>query len=263
MFFSSTATAALLAFLTLGSVSNARPASSSRLQSRALNNTLSSITIHESCNETERGTLTRALQDTFAVAEAARDYIVKNGADEVYQRYFGKAQPFSVIGVFDHLLSGDKTGVLLRCDDIDQNCHQDGWAGHWRGLNATSETVICPLSYQIRKFNDQWCQDGYTVTGSSASYYFATDLIHRFFHVPKINNNIVGHYADEYADCLGLAVRRPQQAGYNTHTLQYFASEAYALTVARPGVGCTGTIPEIAEEPESSATATASGSCRE
>ncbi|KAL0572651.1 Prenylated Rab acceptor protein 1 [Marasmius crinis-equi] len=219
MLFSS-ATSALLALLTCGYIVDARPTTDNHLISRELNNTISAITIHESCNSTERSLLTKALQDTYAVAGAARDYVVEHGADDVYKRYFGNAPTFTVIGAFEHLLSGNKTGVLLRCDDIDQNCHQDGWNGHWRGTNATLETVICPLSYETRKPIEEFCQSGYTVTESSPSYYFATDLIHRLYHVPTINNNIISHYADEYADCLALAIRRPQQAVYNTHTLQ-------------------------------------------
>jgi hypothetical protein len=78
---------------------------------------------------------------------------------------------------YEGLLAGDKTGVMLRCDNIDGNCGQEGWNGHWRGENGTSETVICPLSYETRKGLEEFCQHGYTVAGSSASYYFATDLL--------------------------------------------------------------------------------------
>ncbi|KAF9260617.1 zincin [Marasmius fiardii PR-910] len=258
----------VLLFLFVASFVEARPGSAvHHLASRELNNTIATITIHDSCNATERERLNKALSDTYAVATAARDYIVQKGADDVYKRYFGSALPFAVIGVFEHLLSGDKTGVLLRCDDIDQKCgsRSHGWNGHWRGTNATLETVICPLSYQTRKPVEEFCQNGYTVTESSPAYYFATDIIHRLYHIPTINNKVVSHYADEYADCMKLARDRPQQAVFNTHTLQYFASEAYALLVARPGEGCTGTIPEIPGEIPGEATETqgATGACRE
>jgi len=64
-------------------------------------------------------------------------------------QYFGNGDWVTVLGAFDALLYSNKEGVVIRCDDPDSNCHQDGWAGHWRGSNATSETVIvrrCLLS---------------------------------------------------------------------------------------------------------------------
>lgn len=44
------------------------------------------------------------------------------------------------------------------------SCGQVGWAGHWRGTNATEETVICPLSYEIRKPLEQMCALGMSLT---------------------------------------------------------------------------------------------------
>jgi hypothetical protein len=51
-----------------------------------------------------------------------------------FKMYFGGGSVATVAGVYDTLVNGDKSGVLLRCDDIDRNCAtQDGYAGHWRG----------------------------------------------------------------------------------------------------------------------------------
>lgn len=66
---------------------------------------------------------------------------------------------------------------------------------------------------------------GYTVANSSASYYFATDLIHRLYHIPQISDAEVEHYADSYQECLELAANNATWAPYNTHTIQYFVAD--------------------------------------
>lgn len=68
----------------------------------------------------------------------------------------------------------------------------------------------------------------YTVAGSSPSYYWATDLVHRLYHVPTVADEEVGHVADDYNDCLELAKTNSTWAPYNTHTLQYFMAEVFA-----------------------------------
>ncbi|KAK7054499.1 Prenylated Rab acceptor protein 1 [Paramarasmius palmivorus] len=231
-----------LALLT--SFAAARPLSAGNaLASRELTDTLTKITIHESCNVTERRQLSKALQETYELASVARDYVLQHGhTDQLFKTYFGTGEPYPVIGAYEQLISGDKTGVLLRCDNIDGNCDQEGWYGHWRGENATLETVICQRSYEGRKPLEQFCALGYTVAEYSPSYYFATDLMHRFYHIPAIGNEIIEHYADSYEDCLQLAIDYPTNATYNTHSLQYFAADVYARVVGNPGEGCTGTV---------------------
>lgn len=64
------------------------------------------------------------------------------------------------------------------------------------------------------------------------------------------------HYADSYTECLELATENPAEAVRNTHTLQYFALDVYAMDVALPGEGCTGTVGE--EEGDSHVAAPAS-----
>ncbi|KAF8896833.1 putative peptidase family-domain-containing protein [Mucidula mucida] len=231
------------------------------LESRTLGDTLSTITIHSSCNATERRQLTKALAETYEITSAAIEYVLQNGyTDDVYRKYFGNAEPFAVIGAFQALTSGDKTGVLLRCDDIDQNCRQDGWFGHWRGEIATLETVICPLSFQERLPLEKFCAMGYNVAEYSPSYYFATDLIHRLYHVPTIGNEMVTHHADTYSECLQLAVDSPTNAPFNTHTLQYFASDVYGRVVGNPGDGCSGKAPETEKGPTATSAAPVSAS---
>lgn len=89
------------------------------------------------------------------------------------------------------------------------------------------------------------CNLGYTVAGSPLNTFWATDLLHRVFHVPKISEGTVDHLAGEYDEVIELAKTDPASSARDIHTLQYFAIDAYAYDIAAPGVGCTG---EQAEE---------------
>jgi hypothetical protein len=235
--------------------------------------------IHQSCNTTQTALLRQALIETEILAGHARDHIQRFGnSSSYYTKYFGKASTAEPAGWYDRLVNGDKAGVLFRCDDPDQNCAtQDGkwtlltiaqwswqsllitlpeWAGHWRGSNASDETVICDLSYTSRWNLAGMCGYGYTVAGGPLASYFASDLIHRLFHADKIGEGTVFHYADTYQECLDLARESPDEAVRNAHSLQYFALDVYAYDIAAPGQGCTG---EPVEEEETE-TASASSS---
>jgi hypothetical protein len=119
-----------------------------------------------------------------------------------------------------------------------------GWGGHWRGENATDETVICPLSYTTRLPLEALCGNGYTVANGKLATYFAADLMHRLYHTTKIGEGATEHFADSYSECLELAEEKPNDAVRNTHSLQYFALDVYAMEVALPGEGCTGVVAE-------------------
>lgn len=204
-------------------------------------NATTSFPIHESCNATETRLLQRGLDEAVALAKHAKEYILRYGnSSDIYTKYFGTAGTGEAIGWLDKLVSGDRGNSLFRCDNIDGNCDQAGWGGHWRGSNATGETVICPLSYTTRKPLDGLCGYGYTVISGALNFYFASDLIHRLYHVPQFGEGIVEHYADSYEDCLELALSDPALSVRNTHTLQYFALEVYAYDISVPGTGCLG-----------------------
>lgn len=79
--------------------------------------------------------------------------------------------------------------------------------------------------------------------------------MHRLFHTTKIGEGAAEHYADTYSECLELAQNNSAEAVRNTHSLQYFALDVYAMEVALPGEGCTGT---PAEEEDGSHAAPAS-----
>ncbi|KAF2183488.1 zincin [Zopfia rhizophila CBS 207.26] len=197
--------------------------------------------IHSSCNHTERAQLERALGEAVTLAKHAMEHILRwRNSSEIYQKYFGNASTGEPIGWFEKVVAGDRGGYLFRCDNPDGNCAQEGWGGHWRGSNATDETVICPLSYSTRKPLEAMCGYGYTVTGSNTNFYFASDLLHRLYHMPAIGEGTVEHYAGEYDECLELAETHPEEAVRNSDSLQYFALEAYAYDIALPGEGCVG-----------------------
>jgi hypothetical protein len=102
------------------------------------------------------------------------------------------------------------------------------------------------------------CGNGYTIANNKLATYFAADLMHRLFHTTKIGEGAAEHYADTYTECLELAKNNSAEAVRNTHSLQYFALDVYAMEVALPGEGCTGTPAE--EEADSHAAPASSAS---
>ncbi|CAG9975690.1 unnamed protein product [Clonostachys byssicola] len=198
--------------------------------------------IHQSCNSTLRAQLETALDETVQLAQHARDHLLAFGnSSDLVVKYFGNGSTAGPIGWYDRVVAANKEGVIFRCDDPDKNCAtQNGWAGHWRGSNATSETVICDLSFQIRRRLNSMCGLGYTVAGSKLNTFWATDLLHRVFHVPAISEGIVDHYIEGYNDALQQAKEKPELSQHDSNVLQYFAVDAWAYDIAAPGVGCTG-----------------------
>ncbi|KAH6662275.1 putative peptidase family-domain-containing protein [Halenospora varia] len=205
---------------------------------------LSEYEIHISCNSTESAQLRRALNESITLAQHAKDHILRFGnSSEVFVKYFGNntttAEP---AGWYDKIINGDKNGVLFRCDDIDNKCYQDGWAGHWRGDIAPDQTVICPLSFESRWPLEAMCGHGYTVASGKDAQWFGADLLHRLYHTQKIAEGTVDHYADTQEEILSLAIQSPGEAVRNSATLRHFAVEVYAYDIAVPGEGCSGTL---------------------
>lgn len=227
--------------------------------------------LHRSCNASQVTQLNQAFTETKLLAQHAKEHTLRYGnSSEFYRRYFGNAPTGEVVGIYENVISSNKTGVLFRCDNIDGNCNLTGWAGHWRGENGSDETVICDLSYTSRLFLSQVCSRGYTVSGSKDNTYWASDLLHRIWHTVKIGQDVVGHYADTFKECLELAHEDESLAVRNSASLRYFALDVYAYDIAVPGIGCTGKIPELSSNGNASgsesasagasATATATGS---
>ncbi|POR35302.1 Putative peptidase family-protein [Tolypocladium paradoxum] len=205
-----------------------------------------SFTIHPSCNSTLRAQLQQGLDEAVQLAKHAKDHLLRFGNhSEFTQKYFGNGTTATPIGWYERIIAADKTGMLFRCDDPDRNCQtQDSWAGHWRGANATAETVICPLSFHLRRPLSSVCNLGYTVAESKLNTYWATDLMHRILHVPIVSEGIVDHFAADYPEVVALAKSQSQKSGIDSDTLQYFAIDVWAYDIAAPGVGCTGKPPK-------------------
>jgi hypothetical protein len=131
-----------------------------------------------------------------------------------------------------------------------------GWGGHWRGSNATDETVICDLSYETRRSLNQMCALGYTVAASETNTFWASDLLHRLYHIPAFGWDYVSHFASDYDEVIELAESENTTSTRDSDTLQYFALEAYAFDISVPGVGCAGE-PVEAESPAATSSAPA------
>ncbi|KAJ9311463.1 hypothetical protein DTO271D3_8263 [Paecilomyces variotii] len=213
--------------------------------------------IHLSCNATQRRQLEIALEETIDLASHARDHILRWGnQSEIYRKYFGNRPSLEAIGAYEVIISGDKGGVLFRCDNPDGNCDLEGYGGHWRGENATDETVICDLSYETRRSLSTMCALGYNVADSKTNTFWAGDLLHRLYHMPAVGQALVEHFSSDYDEALELAVNNGSLSTHNSDTLQYFALESYAYDIAVPGVGCPG--PEHTHSHETQPTVTTS-----
>jgi hypothetical protein len=84
------------------------------------------------------------------------------------------------------------------------------------------------------------CGMGYTVSESETNTFWASDLLHRLYHVPTIGQNWVDHFADGYDEVLDLAIENATLSTHDSETLQYFALEVYAHDISVPGIGCSG-----------------------
>ncbi|KAJ5475709.1 Major allergen Asp f 2 [Penicillium diatomitis] len=236
--------------LTVATVVAALPAMDSQSQAQPFVHTpatpwnaggLNEFPIHSSCNVTQRRQIELGLAEAVILAAHARDHILRwSNESEIYRKYFGDSPSMEAIGAYEVVVSGDKNGILFRCDNPDGNCDIDGWAGHWRGENGTEQTVICDLSYQTRRSLATMCAMGYTVSESETNTFWASDLLHRLYHLPSIGQEWVNHHADDYGEVLNLARQLPMLSTHDSETLQYFALEVYAHDISVPGIGCSG-----------------------
>ncbi|KAF8540131.1 putative peptidase domain-containing protein [Trichophaea hybrida] len=200
------------------------------------------VTVAPTCNSTQKRQIISGLSDAAELSSVARSYLLETGNfSPIFTKYFGaNASSAAVIGVYDRILWANKEGVLFRCDDVDGKCAANTtWAGHHR-TTAPLETVICDPSFEKRLYLQQMCSRGYTVSKSPLNLFWASDLLHRLFHVPMISEKRIKHIAgaDGYDGSLELATAGDQRTVENSDSLQYFALEVFAERVAEPGVGC-------------------------
>lgn len=103
---------------------------------------VSEFPIHSSCNSTERRELTEALRQTVEMAEQAKNHskslsakkclniqltitsvLVHGNKSPIFIKYFGEKGATAVpMGWYQKVVSGNRDGLLFRCDDIDRNC---------------------------------------------------------------------------------------------------------------------------------------------
>jgi hypothetical protein len=116
------------------------------------------------------------------------------------------------------------------------------------------------MSYEVRKPLNGMCMFGYDVANGATNTYWASDLLHRLLHVPKVGEGIVEHYSTEpkYPGVIDLAKTNSAWAVRNSDTLQYFALEVYAHDIALPGVGCAGHYTAVSSSGDSHAAPTSS-----
>ncbi|KAJ5090885.1 hypothetical protein N7532_009569 [Penicillium argentinense] len=224
---------------------------------------VSQFPIHSSCNATQRRQIEVGLSEAVFLAAHARDHILRwRNESEIYRKYFGDSPSMEPIGAYDVVVNGDRKHSLFRCDNPDGNCDIEDYAGHWRGENGTDETVICDLSYETRRSLSTMCSLGYTVSGSETNTFWASDLLHRLFHVPTFGQNHIDHFADGYEEVVDQAIENVTLSTHDSETLQYFALEVYAYDIAVPGVGCPGKQHEhehSSENSSSQSTSTSAG----
>jgi hypothetical protein len=118
--------------------------------------------------------------------------------------------------------------------------------------------VICPLSYEVRKPLEALCGFGWDVANGKSNFYWASDLLHRLLHIPKVGEGIVEHYAEDYADVIELAQTQSELSVRDSDTLQLFALEAYAYDIALPSEGCAGRLTATSSVAASETSAAAS-----
>jgi hypothetical protein len=86
------------------------------------------FTIHRSCNASQTAYLKSGLEEAMILTRQARDHILRWGNESaIYRRYFGRAPTGEPLGWFTKIASGDKAGILFRCDNVDGNCKNKGW----------------------------------------------------------------------------------------------------------------------------------------
>ncbi|TQS34967.1 hypothetical protein Golomagni_04629 [Golovinomyces magnicellulatus] len=203
------------------------------------------FTLHSSCNATQRHELLRGLNDAVKLAKHAKEHILVYGSDSpIYQKYFGIGPTGAVLGWFEKIATANRKGVIFRCDDPDLNCQtQKNWAGHHRGKNASSETVICENSFHTRLPLEALCARGFDIANGKINSYWGADLMHRLYHIDKFGEETITHITHSYQTTLDLATSENYlQAATNTDSLIYFAMESYAFDISNPGEGCTGIV---------------------
>lgn len=104
---------------------------------------------------------------------------------------------------------------------------------------------------------------GYNVREGEATTYWASDLVHRLYHLPAFGQGYVDHYAEGWDGIIEQAAENSPNSTHDSDGLQYFALESYAHDLIYPGMGCpgpTGDLPAATSSTEPAATSATSAS---
>lgn len=198
--------------------------------------------LYHTCNETNNRMLNAAFKDSLEATAYAKSRLLEYGSDDfTYKRWFGNGSIYTVMGVLENLVEASKDGVLIRCDDADGLCaaNPEYYAGHHRET-APMETVICDYFYTSRKPLSMFCFEG-TIIDVGPKHYAGIDLLHRYLHVPTINNEgYIGEYAEELEEIVELAESNSTFAVRNVDNYLYYIADVYGSSVTPSG--CLGTL---------------------
>jgi hypothetical protein len=195
----------------------------------------------ENCNATQMKYIDKYYQDMLEVSSIAREHLIQNGTDEIFEHWFGQGNLLTVLGVIDNIVQGDKAGVLYRCDDIDGGCaeHLTTWPGYHRST-AENETVLCDLFFTSKRPIEDMCNIG-DILEVEPKTFAGIDLFHRFLHLESINKGFVSEYTETFEEIVDYAKENNTYAVINTDNILYYLAEAYSVSLASKG--CLGQYP--------------------
>ncbi|GAA6032235.1 hypothetical protein JCM8097_007137 [Rhodosporidiobolus ruineniae] len=199
--------------------------------------------VSSTCTFDERRAIGDGLDEALELAAQARDHLRRYGNDTIFNAWFGsETDPNLLLGLYDRLVDGDKTGITFRCDDVDDECNgKYGIIPGYFRATAKDETVVCPTYYLAKPRLEETCVNRWTLANNGSELTQGAWFMHRLLHLPTGS----GGRLSDVVDTVGAALELAQgvnhtQAAYSIHTVQYYALDVYAYDILAPGVGCRG-----------------------
>ncbi|GAA5917580.1 hypothetical protein JCM6882_001986 [Rhodosporidiobolus microsporus] len=205
------------------------------------------FTAHPSCNATEKRLIGDGLDEALMLAGQARAHLRRYGNDTLFEAWFGnETDPNLLLGLYDRIVDGDKTGLTFRCDDVDDEC--DGKYGVIPGYfrsDAKDETVVCSTYYLAKPRLEDMCAFDQTLVKNGSELTQGAWFMHRLLHNPTASGGRLSDVVDTVEEALELAQGvNKTQAAYSIHSVQYYALDVYAYDVLLPAEGCRGNATE-------------------
>ncbi|KAF7378507.1 Metalloprotease [Mycena sanguinolenta] len=186
---------------------------------------LSERAVYDCSDPTQQSIVTTAYTDAKQLAAAASSYITANGADSLYQSYFGAALVPQITWIYDQIANESRTNYTLVCEAscasstiaittrTTTTCIKNG-VGHACAWKAN--TVFCPLFYDEAALSD--------VCSENASGSQASTVVHEMSHA-------LGHTKDYppygCANARALALSNATEAVNNAENYGCFSTEVY------------------------------------